>query len=133
MTFQSTPLMRGETKTLIISETAELISIHSPHARGDKAIRLHMRSACRFQSTPLMRGETTWDSCAKLKGVISIHSPHARGDFVDDPHARHERFQSTPLMRGETLKFGWWSLNNQFQSTPLMRGETWLIWSGTAN
>ncbi len=34
--FQSTPLMRGETKDEMDAMRKEMISIHSPHARGDK-------------------------------------------------------------------------------------------------
>ena len=33
--FQSTPLMRGETFNVVISVPSTVISIHSPHARGD--------------------------------------------------------------------------------------------------
>ena len=147
MLFQSTPLMRGETFVYARRYDKEIISIHSPHARGD----------------------ILWVSPRNtLK--ISIHSPHARGDAiqVSIKHAlsnfnplpscegrrdvrsvptvcrnfnplpscegRHickqQRccvilFQSTPLMRGETrylaiIAFGFLV----FQSTPLMRGET---------
>ena len=58
MIFQSTPLMRGETWFPLITQTQPGISIHSPHARGDR---------------PLCR---QWNIL-----IISIHSPHARGDF----------------------------------------------------
>ena len=78
--FQSTPLMRGETRGKTAALMASMISIHSPHARGDcfnhpthlprgyfnplpscegrqeaEAIK---RALVLFQSTPLMRGET---------------------------------------------------------------------------
>ena len=56
--FQSTPLMRGETIPRNASRANRLISIHSPHARGD-FLRVAYRSfSLIFQSTPLMRGET---------------------------------------------------------------------------
>ena len=55
--FQSTPLMRGETRVEPKNRVLTLISIHSPHARGDQLVAL---SPC--------------------LGLISIHSPHARGD-----------------------------------------------------
>ena len=57
--FQSTPLMRGETLTEDVNGGTENISIHSPHARGDKM-----------------------DDGSWIKIPISIHSPHARGDKV---------------------------------------------------
>ena len=80
-----------------------IISIHSPHARGD----------------------SQWEDVDVIK-VISIHSPHARGDPATSatpspPYA----FQSTPLMRGETVfQLAVFDLHCGFQSTPLMRGET---------
>ena len=58
--FQSTPLMRGETFTII-----------------------HKRNLRKFQSTPLMRGETSFSRQNSYTTQISIHSPHARGDFLD--------------------------------------------------
>ena len=79
--FQSTPLMRGETSFHHVSFLSFLISIHSPHARGDE-----IRNQNGMQTIK-----------------ISIHSPHARGD-VNLFFGQTERleFQSTPLMRGET-------------------------------
>ena len=55
--FQSTPLMRGETRKMKPGVIKRMISIHSPHARGD-ALSLTMCERLIFQSTPLMRGET---------------------------------------------------------------------------
>ena len=81
-TFQSTPLMRGETFRSIASKPLCRISIHSPHARGDKHLRENPVEAVEFQSTPLMRGETLrWVLYVGFLG-ISIHSPHARGDSI---------------------------------------------------
>ena len=101
--FQSTPLMRGETHMQPPEGAGRAISIHSPHARGDRPAQRHAHSVCVFQSTPLMRGETfttnhfngrahnfnPLPSCEGRQiasGIplvvyhISIHSPHARGD-----------------------------------------------------
>ena len=103
-----------------------MISIHSPHARGDQYGRV----------------------IAGAVATISIHSPHARGDeelldfimrdcnFNPLPSCEGRRrvvyatsytsiFQSTPLMRGETHWRKLANLSQRFQSTPLMRGETW--------
>ena len=55
--FQSTPLMRGETSSTWLPFSLSVISIHSPHARGDDCRRL-----------------------GQQRQHISIHSPHARGD-----------------------------------------------------
>ena len=122
--FQSTPLMRGETMSLILDASVKNISIHSPHARGDGLRAWLFSGSChfnplpscegrliddliaeherRFQSTPLMRGETNNGLC---DGFYAI-------------------FQSTPLMRGETVSSGSVTSAGIFQSTPLMRGET---------
>ena len=102
-TFQSTPLMRGETITFTQYFNDRSISIHSPHARGDICAVSTRRICFIFQSTPLMRGET----------VTPISSTHA-----------DRSFQSTPLMRGETLLILCYNDIIKFQSTPLMRGET---------
>ena len=64
----------------VICDTA-LISILSPHARGD-----FVRHS------------------AQREMHISIHSPHARGDVASAIEAANgATFQSTPLMRGETV------------------------------
>ena len=57
--FQSTPLMRGETRQTDIYSIIVNISIHSPHARGDNSRNLRI-----------------------IDMQISIHSPHARGDNI---------------------------------------------------
>ena len=124
--FQSTPLMRGETRVYCVGLEWLHISIHSPHARGDVSTTPSFITRFTFQSTPLMRGETNGDGQEITIRTISIHSPHARGDNGDgqeitirtisihSPHARGDMgvdgpvpsptftFQSTPLMRGET-------------------------------
>ena len=145
--FQSTPLMRGETKNRVLTLDEIRISIHSPHARGDLAVsgigssksnfnplpscegrptRARKSSTPReFQSTPLMRGETACGVMPPFLRIISIHSPHARGDCSPRPPAKTTTtFQSTPLMRGETQGRNGRNRTARFQSTPLMRGET---------
>ena len=124
--FQSTPLMRGETVFKMKIATINNISIHSPHARGDKKRdtahvrtndfnplpscegRLGMRfshfsAMSIFQSTPLMRGETYSDKTA-----------------TDQPIT----FQSTPLMRGETrAPRPFWGLHVDFNPLPSCEGR----------
>ena len=124
--FQSTPLMRGETLPFWSTKLILMISIHSPHARGDdKTFNLrklanisihspHARGDCRIQiqgwgetisiHSPHARGDGQSAECAPEQN-ISIHSPHARGDSKAwITTARPKRFQSTPLMRGETIR-----------------------------
>ena len=122
--FQSTPLMRGETKV------AALKICHK-----------------RFQSTPLMRGETFSQSpyarrlphfnplpscegrhsdlAADKLEFISIHSPHARGDFraMAVMNAPMD-FNPLPSCEGRRKAAALKICHKRFQSTPLMRGET---------
>ena len=124
--FQSTPLMRGETRVQrsgsrpgtdfnplpscegrrnILKDSADRvrISIHSPHARGDPLSILCTFTLLPFQSTPLMRGETFAGlRRAEIAGL----------------------FQSTPLMRGETLKSGRWTQKTgDFNPLPSCEGR----------
>ena len=103
-----------------------IISIHSPHTRGDEEALAEPTMEQLFQSTPLIRGETIGGRSLAVFAGISIHSPHTRGDSascrklsiqiisIHSPHTRGDsgrlvlpisfsRFQSTPLIRGETL------------------------------
>ena len=100
--FQSTPLMRGETCRGNRKQSVGIISIHSPHARGDQWCPAIADFLIIFQSTPLMRGET----------------------FRASYQCHQQQFQSTPLMRGETSFHYLERKPFIFQSTPLMRGET---------
>ena len=119
--FQFTPLMRGATRRNTAQTVAGLrfnsrpscegrlfsqhlvfspnVSIHAPHARGDKTCkffghiagfnsrpsgvgrqtRLRGGWSSMFQFTPLMRGATELKYLMASFGV-SIHAPHARGD-----------------------------------------------------
>ena len=144
--FQSTPLMRGETRGESRYFLLYKISIHSPHARGDKRASL-------------------------LKSLlqISIHSPHARGDassrvvivhqnyfnplpscegrrweILHNAHLQYFNplpscegrlvshmvltrifyFNPLPSCEGRPCALPSVSAEQVFQSTPLMRGET---------
>ena len=111
LSFQSTPLMRGETRQGRPCDLATLISIHSPHARGDACPC--RGSACRRISihSPHARGDYFW-SIYGFAADISIHSPHARGDrlsrrvqakFCISIHSPHARGDIRPYMGGITL------------------------------
>ena len=169
--FQSTPLTRGETPLRCVSITpaahfnplpshegrlhprpagrlASVISIHSPHTRGDATKKSATWRAQPFQSTPLTRGETTvgsaspgarlFQSTPLTRGetltlqvyshitVISIHSPHTRGDdrsgvFCSPPN----HFNPLPSHEGRQERRMTRQRTHPFQSTPLTRGETW--------
>ena len=124
-----------------------LISIHSPHARGDAIHNpsCHVHDA--FQSTPLMRGETDSLTIPTSVDRISIHSPHARGDPMRScirpidrdfnplpscegrPSPLSQRkgvidFNPLPSCEGRRGCCTCCGCIMAFQSTPLMRGET---------
>ena len=122
--FQSTPLMRGETR--IRRETTrdeqnfnplpsregrrevelddvsdQRISIRSPHARGDKSEIIRAANSQKFQSAPLTRGETSREELLLGCMRISIRSPHARGDFPAAPDVlRYYHFNPLPSCEG---------------------------------
>ena len=81
-----------------------LISIHSPHARGD-AGHAAFDAECRaFQSTPLMRGETLTSACCSMHRLNFNPLPSCEGRLAGIQKInRRSAFQSTPLMRGETI------------------------------
>ena len=99
--FQSTPLMRGETKVAYTDALTLEISIHSPHARGDACPESRSAKDTDFNPLPSCEGRLSKSSLSSARS-ISIHSPHARGDFSGQFLFPPDRFQSTPLMRGET-------------------------------
>ena len=105
------------------------ISIHSPHARGDKSQETR-KSACqyfnplpsyegrrfspspsnsdpKFQSAPLMRGETHRGTACAAGGLISIRSPLTRGDPDHQPPERRLPAISihSPHTRGDLPDF----------------------------
>ena len=146
--FQSTPLMRGETNERIEPVPDRRISIHSPHARGDRGAKYRRKTAVYFNPLPSCEGRPRQAPARHTARAISIHSPHARGDPIFRIHlhisayfnplpscegrprskaenGKEDKFQSTPLMRGETGSGSQKAVEYaQFQSTPLMRGET---------
>ena len=80
--FQSTPLMRGETRDKSVIAFFFIISIHSPHARGDVWLRRWGTQILISIHSPHARGDDF--EAASVRTIdISIHSPHARGDKDD--------------------------------------------------
>ena len=79
--FQSTPLTRGETNWKRIWSRSSMISIHSPHTRGD-SFRLRISEwQHNFNPLPSHEGRRVYASYDRIK-EISIHSPHTRGDSI---------------------------------------------------
>ena len=102
LAFQSTPLMRGETRLQVTAIILHKISIHSPHARGDVS-----------------------NGVSNIYIEISIHSPHARGDTTaGTPLATSSYFNPLPSCEGRPSTMIYSTTTCGFQSTPLMRGET---------
>ena len=100
--FQSTPLMRGETRSRRIGHINLIISIHSPHARGDFAAVRLCGLRCDFNPLPSCEGR------------------HAR----TRRQARARAFQSTPLMRGETrMSLSIYTLSSYFNPLPSCEGR----------
>ena len=107
-TFQSTPLMRGETSSTAV-QPSPLTFQSTPLMRGETQRLIAKTVKRQFQSTPLMRGETA---------INSAYQP------LDE-------FQSTPLMRGETSlrapRFAERSYFNPLPSCEGRRGISTLI------
>ena len=78
--FQSTPLMRGETGRAVSGAPRIIISIHSPHARGDFFTRYARKEEGYFNPLPSCEGRPGLAGQFGRIEDISIHSPHARGD-----------------------------------------------------
>ncbi len=56
--FNPLPSCEGRQRHSALVAALEVISIHSPHARGDDLLMVTVPASKSFQSTPLMRGET---------------------------------------------------------------------------
>ena len=78
--FQSTPLIRGETPRGRPSPALSQISIHSPHTRGDFVTVPKQPIYYNFNPLPSYEGRLgiVYNDIVAVK--ISIHSPHTRGD-----------------------------------------------------
>ena len=81
--FQSTPLMRGETAVLRVHAVGVIISIHSPHTRGDTRNASMVSVFPYFNPLPSYEGRLMYS----VRPILRL------------------LFQSTPLMRGETQIF----------------------------
>ena len=124
------------------------ISIHSPHARGDRGKRCLRIEASDFNPLPSCEGRPSGETndlvssrhfnplpshegrrcIADERPVLSNFNPlpsHEGRPFCPLRHCPRPLFQSTPLMRGETRStIRRWRPRRLFQSTPLIQGET---------
>ena len=98
--FQSTPLIRGETFCSCSEIICEMISIHSPHTRGDSgALTFKICDKISIHS-PHTRGDNPCRPCRR-SFQISIHSPHTRGDrLYQSSHAPPAHFNPLPSYEG---------------------------------
>ena len=101
--FQSTPLMRGETKAALWPIRWKIISIHSPHARGDGCRAGRLAWAGYFNPLPSCEGRRNACriTCARCNNFNPLPSCEGRRRCARTT-VRGQLFQSTPLMRGET-------------------------------
>ena len=103
--FQSTPLIRGETKALAESMAAESISIHSPHARGDRSGASGARQSCDFNPLPSHEGRPPLPMRYDTLNKISIRAPLTRGDSLQFQAACHNsHFNPLPSHEGRQHK-----------------------------
>ena len=146
--FQSTPLMRGETRWLDQQKRraryfnplpscegrragAQLffapltISIHSPHARGDNFPHRGAPAPRDFNPLPSCEGRRGRGGGRGTTRRISIHSPHARGDaYGIFSSCFIVDFNPLPSHEGRRDTAKTEKDLTRFQSTPLTRGET---------
>ena len=105
--FQSTPLMRGETYPVLWSVLLYQHFNPLPSCEGRRTMTPSCVWLTTFQSTPLMRGETRSSQTFMHCIAISIHSPHARGDDFALQMAYHEYISiHSPHARGDQPDFG---------------------------
>ena len=117
--------MRGETGRAVSGAPRIIISIHSPHARGDFFTRYARKEEGYFNPLPSCEGRPGLAGQFGRIEDISIHSPHARGDQEKETVAQMiMNFNPLPSCEGRPLKMLGVMTDDEFQSTPLMRGET---------
>ena len=146
--FQSTPLIRGATRTLSTSSSPVLLFQSTPLIRG----ATHPRPVVRqrlvdFNPRPSYEGRPQLSPLMETSISISIHAPHTRGDCtaveiglstsisIHAPHTRGDRrckmtsrvpfnFNPRPSYEGRHTKSLHDRIAVRFQSTPLIRGAT---------
>ena len=152
--FQSTPLLRGATRTSLPNRRRNMCFNPRPSCEGRPLLTSTPHKIMQFQSTPLLRGATCkthqlhsyrwFQSTPLLRGAtgvaigpntnveVSIHAPLARGDPLPLTRPNHDRsFNPRPSCEGRHVQAYAILETTQFQSTPLLRGATCMIlWGG---
>ena len=122
--FQSTPLMRGETRLARDLDPRKHISIHSPHARGDHGDLSVGCHAAHFNPLPSCEGRRisalTDMQWRYFNPLPSCEGRHLRAFSLP----RRSNFNPLPSCEGRRLVACSRTNFEKFQSTPLMRGET---------
>ena len=113
--FQSTPLIRGETTSGANRDATQQISIHSPHTRGDRVFSPFLAF---FALISIHSPHTRGDQVAKpvhSSAKISIHSPHTRGDLRSSRRGLSGRdfnplpsYEGRPLAWSRRLRSAWY-------------------------
>ena len=116
--------MRGATILSAIPKLLAAVSIHAPHARGDRQQIIFHHGQCVSIHAPHARGDPPPLPIFRPDRV-SIHAPHARGDAVPRrPRSRLPVSIHAPHARGDRNRSNAMGAVRMFQSTPLMRGAT---------
>ena len=98
--FNPLPSCEGRPETTGISISGRMISIHSPHARGDAALGFDWTLFFISIHSPHARGDTRSNGNVWLQ-KISIHSPHVRGDRRTESSCRRcHNFNPLPSCEG---------------------------------
>ena len=79
--FNPLPSCEGRPRQSAYAFKLAMISIHSPHARGDATHRVRPCDNIISIHSPHARGDQDYGGVI-MGGDISIHSPHTRGDSV---------------------------------------------------
>ena len=123
--FQSTPLMRGATHVRRYALAGGDISIHAPHARGDRnpVILIHVNS--NFNPHPSCEGRLLHDLWQLLLCRHFNPRPSCEGRLsIIRLSNSNVNFNPRPSCEGRPIKIRILRQMALFQSTPLMRGAT---------
>ena len=122
--FQSTPLMRGETGSQADFKAQFDISIHSPHARGDTITISKGIKPNYFNPLPSCEGRRCIGPCGGDQDYFNP-LPSCEGRPLHRSPARARmNFNPLPSCEGRLSANRSPASSGLFQSTPLMRGET---------
>ena len=102
-----------------------LISIHSPHARGDYQPSAPPRPADYFNPLPSCEGRPRLPCRSRAGNHFNpLPSCEGRRFACVSPPRKAAHFNPLPSCEGRRSSADQWTVKRPFQSTPLMRGET---------